>query len=153
MTTHKHSTRRLLLIVSLSFCGFALLALALTRLEKNLVYYVTPSQILTPSHAISGRKMRLGGLVRPHSVHWDSKGLQLQFQLTEHVDSSSFVDVQAQGAPPQMFQEGMGAVVEGEFDGKIFHADRVLVKHSNEYRPPEPGERPEELYKTLLTEP
>jgi cytochrome c-type biogenesis protein CcmE len=34
-------------------------------------------------------------------------------------------------------------VVEGVLgDDGAFHADTVLVKHSNEYRPPAPGETP-----------
>jgi cytochrome c-type biogenesis protein CcmE len=44
----------------------------------------------------------------------------------------------------------MGVVVEGLYDGQIFKSERVMVKHSNEYRAPKDGERPQELYKTLL---
>ena len=49
-----------------------------------------------------------------------------------------------------MFREGIGVVVEGKYDGQQFQADRVIVKHSNEYRPPEEGREPENVYKTLL---
>jgi cytochrome c-type biogenesis protein CcmE len=38
-------------------------------------------------------------------------------------------------------------VVEGVLGGDgAFHADTVLVKHSNEYRPPAPGEVPGPAY-------
>ena len=49
-----------------------------------------------------------------------------------------------------MFREGIGVVVEGRLqsDG-VFDTDRVMIKHSNEYRAPEDGERPDEAYKTL----
>jgi cytochrome c-type biogenesis protein CcmE len=52
-----------------------------------------------------------------------------------------------------MFREGIGVVVEGKLgaDG-LFHTDSVMVKHNNEYRPPEEGERPEDMYKTLAQE-
>ena len=52
-----------------------------------------------------------------------------------------------------MFQEGIGVVVEGALraDGK-FNAERLMVKHGNEYRPPEEGEMPQEIYKSLQKE-
>ncbi|HSR41362.1 MAG TPA: cytochrome c maturation protein CcmE, partial [Longimicrobiales bacterium] len=57
------------------------------------------------------------------------------------------------GAPPAMFQEGMGVVVEGSYgaDG-VFQSDNVMVKHSNEYAPPEDGTHPKEAYETLIRE-
>ena len=44
------------------------------------------------------------------------------------------------GAPPQMFRENIGCIVEGNLDESgTFHSDRLMVKHSNEYRAPKPG--------------
>jgi cytochrome c-type biogenesis protein CcmE len=50
-----------------------------------------------------------------------------------------------------MFRDGMGVVVEGRYhpDG-VFQSTNLIVKHSNEYRPPKPGESPQETYKTLM---
>ena len=47
--------------------------------------------------------------------------------------------------------EGMGVVVEGRYgrDG-LFTSTSLMVKHSNEYRAPKAGERPKEMYKTLI---
>ena len=41
--------------------------------------------------------------------------------------------------------------VEGEYghDG-VFRTDRVMIKHSNEYRAPEPGEAPSQMFSTLV---
>jgi cytochrome c-type biogenesis protein CcmE len=52
-----------------------------------------------------------------------------------------------------MFREGIGVVVEGKLtpDG-VFRSHEVMVKHNNEYRPPEAGERPEDMYKSLVQE-
>jgi cytochrome c-type biogenesis protein CcmE len=94
----------------------------------------------------------LGGVVQKDSIDWDPATLKLNFRVGMQAEGGpASVLVNSTGAPPQMFQEGIGAVVEGEYDGKMFHADRVMVKHSNEYRAPTAGERPQELYKTLLT--
>ena len=89
------------------------------------------------------------------TMKWDAETLDLRFQVGVQPDLKAdvySVAVHAKSAPPQMFREGIGVVVEGIFDGKTFNADRVLVKHSNEYRAPEDGEKPEQIYKTLLEE-
>ena len=50
-------------------------------------------------------------------------------------------------------QGGMGVVVEGRYhrDG-VFHSTNLMVKHSNEYRKPEHGERPQDMYRSLQKE-
>jgi len=49
-----------------------------------------------------------------------------------------------------MFREGIGAVVEGRLgaDG-VFHSDKVMVKHDNEYKAPEGAQQAEDLYKNM----
>jgi cytochrome c-type biogenesis protein CcmE len=42
-----------------------------------------------------------------------------------------------------MFRDGIGVVVEGTFDQSgVFTSSRLLVKHSNEYKAPEDGQKP-----------
>ena len=117
-------------------------------LEKNLVYFVTPSELLAKGDKAVGNPVRLGGVVSPGTVHFESS--ILTFQLT---DDHKTVPVATTKTPPQMFREGMGVVVEGSLqsDG-AFHADRLMVKHGNEYRPPKEGEMPQEIYKELQTQ-
>lgn len=123
--------------------------LSVRGLEKNLVYYLDPAELLAKGPAARGATVRLGGLVQAHSVDWQPQTLRLRFRVGLAAEGEPSVVVQAAGAPPQMFQEGIGAVVEGQYDGQIFRADRVMVKHSNEYRPPAEGERPQDLLGTL----
>ena len=91
---------------------------------------------------------------REPSENIDAEAIDLKFHIsmTPEVNDPINVPVEAKDAPPQMFREGIGVVVEGSYDGKVFHADRVIVKHSNEYQPPAEGEKPEQLYKTLMDE-
>jgi len=94
------------------------------------------------------RPVRLGGLVAANTVDWKADALDLRFDVT---DGQKTVKVHSRGAPPQMFRAGIGVVLEGRYrrDG-VFESSSVMVKHSNEYKPPHAGERPEELYKTLV---
>jgi cytochrome c-type biogenesis protein CcmE len=117
-------------------------------LDKNVVYFLTPQELLAKGASGYDVPVRLGGQVKPGSVKWDDKTLDLRFAVT---DGKGEVAVHSSGAPPQMFRDGMGVVVEGRYarDG-VFNSTQLMVKHSNEYRAPKAGERPQEMYKTLI---
>jgi cytochrome c-type biogenesis protein CcmE len=113
------------------------------NLGDNLVYYWTPSETLQKADAITakGSTVRLGGVVQAGSVSWDPEKLELTFRIADSVEEGArSILVDSKGAPPQMFREGIGVVVEGKLGKEgVFHSDRVMVNHSNEYQPPEHG--------------
>jgi cytochrome c-type biogenesis protein CcmE len=118
-------------------------------LNKNVVFFLTPKELVARGASAYDVPVRLGGQVKPGSVQWNAQTLKLQFEV---IDDSDTVLVHETGAPPQMFQPGMGVVVEGRLGrDNVFKATNLMVKHSNEYHPPKPGEKPQELYKTLIT--
>lgn len=117
-------------------------------LEKNMVFFLTPQELLAKGTDGVGVPVRLGGQVKPGSVKWDAQSLDLRFTVT---DGGGEIPVRSTGAPPQMFRDGMGVIVEGRVrGGGVFEASNLMVKHSNEYRAPKPGEEAHEKYKTLI---
>jgi len=117
-------------------------------LEKNVVFFLTPQELLAKGSEGVGVPVRLGGQVKPGSMTWDAKSLDLRFTVT---DGAREVQVHSRGAPPQMFRDGMGVIVEGSYgEGGVFEATNLMVKHSEEYRAPAPGEEAHEKYKTLI---
>jgi len=117
-------------------------------LQKNVVFFLTPKELLAKGNEGVGVPMRLGGQVKPGSVKWNAQTLDLRFTVT---DGAREMQVHSTGAPPQMFRDGMGVVVEGRVGtAGVFDATGLMVKHSNEYRPPKPGEEAHEKYKTLI---
>jgi len=103
---------------------------------------------IVPEGQFVGKPMRLGGMVKTGSVKWDPKALDLRFTVT---DGARDMVVHSTGAPPQMFRDSMGVIVEGRVgSGGVFEATNLMVKHSNEYRAPKPGEEAHEKYKTLI---
>ncbi len=117
---------------------------------NNLVYFLTPTELEAKGASAVGAPVRLGGQVVPGSVVWNAADVDLRFRMT---DGKSTVEIHANRAPPQMFREGMGVVVEGRLQqGGVFDANNLLVKHSNEYRPPTKGHKPEEMYRSLIQE-
>lgn len=117
-------------------------------LEQNLVYFVTPTELRAKGDGAVGIPVRLGGVVAPGTLHTAAN--IITFDVTDDHQSVSVVTTKA---PPQMFREGMGVVVEGtlQADGR-FTAERLMVKHGNEYRPPAQGEMPQEIYRALQTQ-
>lgn len=107
-------------------------------LGTNLVFFITPSEWARDRARYAGRTVRLGGLVKPGTVRIDRNTLEVDFVLTDAVMD---VPVVHRGAPPSLFKAGQGVTVEGKFgpDG-VFQGDTLLVKHSEEYRAPKPGE-------------
>ncbi len=118
-------------------------------ISNNLVYFFTPGELLAKGSSAYDKPVRLGGLVAPNSVHWDAQALDLRFTVQD--EDGKTIAVHAPKAPPQMFREGIGVVVEGRMTpAGVFESTGLMVKHSNEYRPPTHGENPEKLYKTLV---
>lgn len=117
-------------------------------LRDNVVFFLTPQELLAKGSDGVGVPVRLGGQVKPGSVTWDARTLDLRFTVT---DGAREMPVHSTGAPPQMFRDGMGVIVEGRVGaGGVFQASGLMVKHSNEYHPPKPGEEAHEKYKTLI---
>ncbi|WP_194244163.1 cytochrome c maturation protein CcmE domain-containing protein [Nonomuraea phyllanthi] len=103
---------------------------AYRALDDGLVYYRTPQELAASSQALPGR-LRVGGLVVEGSVLAVPGGVA--FTLTDGVSDLRVVHT---GAVSPVFAAGQGAIVEGRLDGRVFRSDRLMVKHSNEYRPP-----------------
>jgi cytochrome c-type biogenesis protein CcmE len=116
-------------------------------IDQNLVYFLTPTELLARGPTVYGTPVRLGGDVRPGSVSWDADALHLAFHLT---DGDREIPVHSRGAPPVMFRDGMGVVVEGKLNpAGIFESSNLMVMHSNEYREAESDSVPAERYHHL----
>lgn len=133
--------KQLIALIAVLAAGSGLTFIALGGIDENLIYYLEPDELLAQSELQYGKPVRLGGVVKNGSLLFDEQSLALEFRVgvAPEVGGPTIL-VNATGSPPQMFREGVGVVVEGKYDGTKFNADRVLVKHSNEYRAPEEGE-------------
>lgn len=121
-----------LLIPAVLLVAAAVWAIAATQgLKRGAVYFYTPSE-LSAREPPSG-VIRVGGQVRQGSVRWDAEAGVLRFMLA---DGEAAIPVVNRGAPPQLFREGSGAVVEGRLAGGVLRSSDVIVKHDEEYRAP-----------------
>ena len=121
-----------LIIGALAVIGTAA-ALVLNAFEENLVFFFTPTQVVS-GEAPRNRAFRIGGMVKDGSVQRD--GVSVRFIVT---DMANDVPVTYTGILPDLFREGKGVVAQGKLDdsGKAFKASEVLAKHDENYMPPE----------------
>ena len=109
----------------------AAVALVLTAISDSLVYFYSPTDIVS-QRIPEGRRMRIGGLVKEGSVKKDGK--LVSFKIT---DITNTVPVAYAGILPDLFREGQGVVVEGRMEKGQFAASEVLAKHDEKYMPKE----------------
>ena len=128
----KKTVYALLGVAVLGIAGF----LISQALSSSLVYFILPSEYARDVEAFEGRRVRLGGLVEAGSVQYDEQQLHLTFLVT---DGIAGYPVRYDGAPPDLFMENGGVVVEGKFHDGVFVGDNLLVKHSENYHPPTDG--------------
>ncbi len=104
------------------------------NIRDNLVYYRVPDEVIADTTISESDRFRLGGQVVPGSISDDESSVT--FSVT---DGKKTIVVVHQGAPQQLFQEGIGVVVEGTWDGVVFSSDSMIIKHDEQYRTEDGG--------------
>lgn len=125
-----------LILAGLAIFG-AVVALVLNAFRSNLVFFFSPTQVVT-GEAPKGKPFRVGGLVKAGSIVREADGVTLRFVMT---DMERDLTVAYKGILPDLFREGKGAVAQGKLgddgEGSVFVASEVLAKHDENYMPPE----------------
>lgn len=109
-----------------------------SSLQNNLVFFITPSEFIRDQATLQNRTIRLGGVVEPGSIKFNRDTLDLTFKLS---DGTTILPVTHRGTPPDLFREGMGVTVQGRLENGGFKGEELLVRHSEEYKAPKPGEK------------
>jgi cytochrome c-type biogenesis protein CcmE len=137
MTSRKRRRMWVLLLCAIGL-GSAT-ALTLTAFQDNLVFFRSPSDIMTAQSPTPDRAFRLGGLVESGSVEREptvaGQRPVVHFRVT---DGAHAIRVTYAGVLPDLFREGQGVVTMGRLgpDG-VFRASEVLARHDETYMPPE----------------
>ena len=105
----------------------------LQSLNKNILYFKSPSDIKINQDINFNKKIRVGGMVKKNSLI--IKEQEIQFIIT---DFKNELSISFSGTMPNLFSEEKGVVAEGKLQDKTFFiADRILAKHDENYMPPE----------------
>ena len=105
----------------------------LQSLNKNILYFKSPTDIKNNQNIIFDKKIRVGGMVKKNSLI--IKEEEIKFIIT---DFDNEINISFSGTVPNLFSEEKGVVAEGKLQDKTFFvADRILAKHDENYMPPE----------------
>ena len=105
----------------------------LQSLNKNILYFKSPTDIKNNQNINFDKKIRVGGMVKKNSVI--IKEEEIKFIIT---DFNNELNISFSGTVPNLFSEEKGVVAEGKLQDKTFFiADRILAKHDENYMPPE----------------
>lgn len=102
-------------------------------LTNATVYFKTVDEAVAQRAKLGSRRFRLEGVVEAGSVKETKNGVT--FVVTEN---NSEITVHHVGDPPELFKPNIPVVLEGHFEGKDYESDRILVKHTEEYRKDNP---------------
>ncbi|HUS62527.1 MAG TPA: cytochrome c maturation protein CcmE [Acidimicrobiales bacterium] len=97
------------------------------------VYFRTADEAIEQRAELGDRRFRVEGVVVAGSVK-ELDGV-VRFDIEEN---GATVPVTHRGDPPELFQPDIPVVLEGHWAGKRFASDRIMVKHSEEYRQDNP---------------
>jgi cytochrome c-type biogenesis protein CcmE len=141
MTARAVGARRRRALLAVGLCGAAIVAIVVLAvvLSENVVYFRTVSEAVAQRADQGDDRFRIAGEVVPGSIAATAHGVR--FRVT---DGKATATIRHTGDPPELFKPGAPVVCEGRWgSGTAFDSDRIMIRHGNEYEPPEvdaPGE-------------
>ncbi len=130
--------RKRLIFVGVAFLISILLTIFIVRnFYDEIVFFYSPSEIQKAFNdgKIGAKKIRVGGLVVEKSVK-KIDALTIQFEIS---DGEKNLRIIHKGLTPDLFRENQGVVASGiyDFQKSVFLSSELLVKHDENYMPPE----------------
>lgn len=119
------------------YAGGALIVLAIAALIFNGVrsgsYYLTLDELAARGASLNGRGVRVNAIVDKESVNYDSRAIELSFDLVDPISGARRHVVHHQPMP-DTFMKSESVIVEGTLlaDGTI-EAHTLLVKCPSKY--------------------
>ncbi len=123
---------RIVFLLALVLSIILTVFLILKSLEKDVVFFLSPTDIKNLKE-IESKKIRVGGMVKNKSIIINSD--KINFIVT---DFKNEINVTYSGSVPNLFSENKGVVAEGFLkDRNYLRAVKILAKHDENYMPPE----------------
>lgn len=129
--TATERSRRLRIGLVLALVAGAAAFLLVKGLGDATTYFKNADEAVAGRDDLGTKRFRLQGTVVPDSVH--ERGDVVTFDVEFRC---ALVHVRHEGDPPELFKPGIPVVLEGSFaeDGDVYESDRILVRHTSEYR-------------------
>jgi cytochrome c-type biogenesis protein CcmE len=129
----KKAKKRASLLTVLLLISVLAIFVVLKSLNRNILYFKSPTDIKINQDIDFAKKIRVGGMVKKNSVNISEE--EIKFIIT---DFKNELKISFSGTVPNLFSEEKGVIAEGKLQDKTFFiADRILAKHDENYMPPE----------------
>ena len=119
----KKIKNRLIIFFILSCLLVSVIVFSIKTLEKNVLYFLSPTEIKMKQNINFNKKIRIGGMVKRGSILVNNR--EIKFVVT---DLKNEIIVSYRGTVPNLFLEGKGVIAEGQLkDKKFFIAKKILA--------------------------
>ena len=132
-------------VVAAAVVAGALGFLLFEGLDNATVYFKTADQAVADRGSLGTRQFRIEGTVEPGVRQ--AAGTT-RFSIVANGVSVPVVDSEQ---PPQLFKVGIPVVLEGHWQGDVYLADQIMVKHSASYTEAHPNRLKSQLPQSPTT--
>jgi cytochrome c-type biogenesis protein CcmE len=127
--TRPRNSRRTVLAVGVLGAIVAAVAVVLFNgLRDASTFFYNVDEAVAKQSELGESRFRMQGNVVPGSVSTDSDGVDFVIAY-----KGAKVPVHHEGDPPELFGPKIPVVIEGQFSGKKFSSDQILIRHDNTY--------------------
>lgn len=109
--------------------------LIISSISTAGAYFREVGEVLDQQVALTGKNLRVSGMVVTESVQYDAANLDLRFNISDPNDASKQLAIQFHGVQPdQITRENTEAIIEGTLgnDGSV-SANNLLLKCPSRY--------------------
>ena len=116
----------LVLVLGLSYLVFS-------GVRNFSSYSLTVSEVFAQSEGLYGERLRVSGEIIGESVDWNAEEISLNFKLKDEGGTDD-IQVKYNGVKPDNFQDGITAIVEGEYtEAEYLRADKLMMQCPSRY--------------------
>ena len=129
-------------IVAITVIAFAIAYLVYGSVNDTMIYYLTVQELKDKVPSVYTQKVRVSGMVVPGSIKNEADG-SLEFKIA---DGEETMNVKYKGIVPDIFKDGIEAVVEGLYTpDNVFVASLLLAKCPTKYESTDSLKRSENI--------
>jgi cytochrome c-type biogenesis protein CcmE len=128
-----HKQKRLIFVTAIFLISIISLIFILKNFQNNIVFFFSPSEI--DKIRSSQASVRVGGMIKKDSIK-KIDALTTEFIITDYKNE---LTINYRGILPDLFREEQGVVAKGKINiaENKFYSTELLVKHDENYMPPE----------------
>ena len=134
---NKYKKKRIIFIISAFSISIFGLLFIINNFRDNIVFFYSPSELKTSENLkkVKNRQIRVGGMVKKNEIN-KIDAITTNFTVTDYKKD---LKIYYKGILPDLFRAEQGVVAAGKYNQEkdLFIASELLIKHDENYMPPE----------------